>query len=100
MPYVEIVIKMPEEEYEHIVNREKFYSLDKSTQEWLNNKTLIRVIDGTLIPKGHGDLIDKSNLLTVSDIRSDGSEYTFVPYSEIEDAPIIIEANKESEVKE
>ena len=51
--------------------------------------------NGTPLTKGHGDLIDVSNLLTVTDIREDGSEFTYVPYSEIEDAPTIIEADKE-----
>ena len=55
--------------------------------------------NGTPLPKGHGNLKDVSNLLTVTDIRSDGSEFTYVSYSEIEDAPTIIEADKESEDK-
>ena len=50
--------------------------------------------NGTPLPKGHGDLIDVSTLLTVTDITSDGSEFTYVPYSEIEDAPTIIERDK------
>lgn len=58
------------------------------------------IVHSTPLPKGHGDLIDVSNLLTVTDIREDGSEFTYVPYSEIEDAPIIIEADKESKSKE
>ncbi|MCR5201828.1 MAG: hypothetical protein K6D02_01855 [Lachnospiraceae bacterium] len=45
------------------------------------------------LPKGHGDLIDKSDLLTVTDIRADGSEFTYIPYSEIDNAAIIIEAD-------
>lgn len=55
------------------------------------------VANGTPLPKGHGRLIDASELLTVTDIREDCSEFTYVPYSEIEDAPTIIEADKESE---
>lgn len=31
-------------------------------------------------------LIDADNLITVTDIREDGREITYVPYSEIEDA--------------
>lgn len=32
-------------------------------------------------------LIDAENLMTVTDIREDGTEITYVPYSEIESAP-------------
>lgn len=32
-------------------------------------------------------LIDAENLMTVTDIREDGTEITHVPYSEIESAP-------------
>ena len=31
-------------------------------------------------------LIDAENLMTVTDIREDGTEITYVPYSEIESA--------------
>lgn len=34
-----------------------------------------------------GRLIDAEELMTVTDIREDGTEVTYVPYSEIEDAP-------------
>lgn len=49
----------------------------------------------TILPKGHGRLIDVSELLTITDIRADGSEFTYVPYSEIEDAPTIVKADKD-----
>lgn len=58
------------------------------------------VANGTPLPKGHGKLIDASNLLTVTDIRKDGTELTYVPYEEIENAEAIIEADTESEDKE
>lgn len=48
---------------------------------------------GTPFPKGHGRLIDDSNLMTVTDYDGE-NEKTYVPYSEIEDAPTIIEADK------
>lgn len=53
------------------------------------------VIDGVELSKGHGDLIDKSELTTVTEIEPDGSEYTYVPYSEIENANVVVEADKE-----
>lgn len=53
------------------------------------------VIDGVELSKGHGDLIDKSELTTVTEIKPDGSECTYVPYSEIENANVIIETDNE-----
>jgi len=46
------------------------------------------------LPKGHGDLKDVSNFITITDIRADGSEYTYVSYDEIESASTIIEADR------
>lgn len=53
------------------------------------------VIDGVELPKVHGDLIDKSELTTVTEIKPDSSECTYVPYSEIENANVVVEADKE-----
>ena len=39
-------------------------------------------------------LIDAENLMTVTDIREDGTEITYVPYSEIESAPTAYDLNK------
>lgn len=39
-------------------------------------------------------LIDADNLMTVTDIREDGTEITYVPYSEIEDAPTAYDLDK------
>lgn len=59
-------------------------------------KTVEQIIaNGTPLPKSHGDLIDKSELTTVTEIKPDGSECTYVPYSEIENANVVVEADKE-----
>lgn len=39
-------------------------------------------------------LIDAENLMTVTDIREDGTEITYVPYSEIESAPTAYDVDK------
>lgn len=39
-------------------------------------------------------LIDAENLMTVTDIREDGKEITYVPYSEIESAPTTYDLDK------
>ena len=55
---------------------------------------------GTPLPKGHGDLIDRNELLDCSyEIDSMYCEYDeVVNVDDIKDAPTIIEADKESEV--
>lgn len=39
-------------------------------------------------------LIDAENLMTVTDICEDGTEITYVPYSEIESAPTAYDVDK------
>lgn len=41
-----------------------------------------------------GRLIDEGELMTVTDIREDGTEVTYVHYSEIEDAPTAYDLDK------
>lgn len=88
MADIELVIKIPEEIYNDIQSR------DWKNGEWIFSEEWKAIHKGTPLPKGHGNLKDVSNLLTVTDIRSDGSEFTYVSYSEIEGAPTIIEADK------
>lgn len=39
-------------------------------------------------------LIDADELSTVTDIREDGAEFTYIPYSEIEEAPTAYDIDK------
>lgn len=101
---MQIVINIDKEDYEKI--RETSFventeiMLKQSSEDRKGTMMLFRVIDaikkGTLLPKGHGDLIDKSELTTVTEIKPDGSEITYVPYSEIEEANVMIKADKEN----
>ena len=92
MADMELVIKIPKEIYE-LCKRDKLHYEDASLLEY-------SVANGTPLPKGHGRLIDASNLLTVTDYDGE-NEKTYILYDEIEDAPTIIEADKaESEDKE
>lgn len=88
----EIVIKLDEGILQGIVeeNRETARHIVQSFQATIADA----IKNGTPLPKGHGDLIDRSNLITTTDIRTDGIEFTYVPYSEIEYAPTIIEEDK------
>ena len=81
-----IVIDIPDLTYESIM---KSKVLKDVGADFIRN--------GTPLPKGHGRLIDASQLLTVTECLKDGTERCYVPYTHIEDAPTIIEADKEME---
>ncbi len=78
MAEIELVVKLPEEEYKIIKN----YTAPMTWAEHL-------IKNGTLLPKGHGRLID-ADALPLDDIDSAnyGSNYILI-------APTIIEADRE-----
>lgn len=86
---MKIVIDIPEEEYNtgQLVHYFGCYS----------DKLDMVIYDGTPLPKGHGDLIDRDSL----ELDSDWSEYYdgFSAYSEsqVRLASTIIEADKEGD---
>jgi hypothetical protein len=78
--------------------------IEDSLYEWVHRQLDVdegwsmvqdAIMSGIVLPRGHGKLIDTSELLTVTDIREDGSEVTYVLYSDIENANTIIEADRE-----
>lgn len=84
---MEILIKLDKRLYEYA----KHHTLTSSEIDEICDA----IVNGTIPPKGHGDLIDINELTTVTEIRPDGSECTYVPYSEIENANVVVEADKE-----
>lgn len=86
---MEIVIKIPDELYDNICLMSK--------SRLPGNLLFDCLANGTPLPKGHGDLIDKSDLLTTADIREDGSKFTYVFYSEIDNAQTIISESEDDE---
>ena len=71
MPDIELVIKISKIEYEHLTNKEKFYSLIKSKQEWLINKILYHIVDSTPLTEGHGRIGDLDKLIKAMKERND-----------------------------
>ena len=64
------------------------------------NDTDLAILSGQILPKGHGDLIDRQKLLSELDtmIEADSlREYDILFSSDVENAPTIIEADKEVE---
>lgn len=98
---VEVVIKIPEREYEELKrHRETFEAIKKIHGENGNGyfSYEMTVYDGTLLPKGHGRLIDANELeecKEMMDTISDGSKYA-VRMDDIRNMSTIIEADTES----
>lgn len=94
MADIELVIKIPEETYNDIQSRdwkngERWYS-----EEWK------AIHNGTPLPKGHGDLVDRDDLLADSYCIDDWSctEINIVDVMTVKMADAIIEADKGSEI--
>ena len=89
-----LMIDIPEDVYDHACSR---------SEDSNDGYTAMRAIaKGIPLPKGHGRLIDADELFL--DIQTDeqmrlGEHLAWVR-ERIEDAPTIIEADKESEVEE
>lgn len=96
MTDIELVIKISEEQYSLIMQSHR-----RGVERYISKEAMMHAIkNGTPLPKGHGRLIDASNLLTVTDYDSE-NEKTYVLYDEIDNALTIIEADKaESEAEE
>ena len=93
MSDIELVIKIPEHLYSVIKNKECTH----------NNVLTEAVFNGTVLPKGHGDLIDRSKLVygcsfseygCDSICHCDGCYYAICKARTINSADIIIKAGK------
>lgn len=87
---MQIVIDIPEELYKNVVERTKM--------GYVGSDVWIAVANGKPLPKGHGRLID------VDALREDFKTSRKITFAEllhiaciVDHAPIIIEADKESE---
>lgn len=89
MADIELVIKISEEEYINIKNAVN--SLIENGVECASmSKVCLAILDGKSLPKGHGRLID-ADALNRKDINCAN-----VPMNFIDNAPTIIEADRES----
>lgn len=92
---MELVIKIPEKMYKHILSMQFFVPSSRSGKSFLN-EILKAIRMGTPLPKGHGDLKDADDIALIDEQFYVPSDY-YVAESAINDAPTIIEADKESE---
>lgn len=91
--YVEVVVKVPKIKYEAIINR------NTEWDEW----TLETIRNGILLPKEHGDLIDRDELVYDCSFNKygcdnichcNGCSYNIIRESDINKAPIIVKSDK------
>ena len=80
--------------------------IDEEQWDWLRNGfpdeddgeyAIKAIVNGVPLPKDHGRLIDVDDLEISTGTIDDWSERDFVYLDEIEDAPSIINADKENE---
>lgn len=99
MEYVELVVKIPEEIRPTLIHN---IQLSQDLQSLCDSCIQQAIRTGTPLPKGHGKLIDADAL--EMDKKVCGDRYLsgtslFVANKVIEQAPAIIEADKESEAE-
>ena len=101
---MQIVINIPEEKYNQIINSYQGTTVRPKDYE-------IAIIKGTVLPKGHGDLIDRSKIYKAIPAEEDNctgmgmtleemdayNEGIDAMYRLVKGAKPIIEADKESE---
>lgn len=92
MTDIELVIKIPEEVYEHILKTKSIP--DMLGIDIVNTINAVKI--GTPLPKGHGDLIDRNALeYEIASIEGYSElDYECVEKEDIEQAPVIIEADE------
>ena len=86
---IQIVVEMPEEAYKLLKNE---------GVDWLGAEHILNAVaNGTPLKRGHGDLIDRDDLLVDSYYTCDlsGNEINIVDVMTVEMADAIIEADKE-----
>ncbi len=90
MANIELVIKIPEKEYRNICLMSKD-GIGIALYDWVAN--------GTPLPKGHGDLIDRKELKkeVYTTTEWNGDVHKIIYEASVDDAEAIIEAEGENE---
>lgn len=81
---MQIVIDIPKTAYEYFVQGLR-YTDDVEM-------AIIAIVDGTPLPKGHGDLIDKKEITAFRELECNGHDI-----ESLDEFTVIIEADTESE---
>ncbi len=91
MADIELVIKLSEKNIEHLKRLGALW-IESENGSSIVSKALL---EGTILPKGHGDLIDRSDLTPDSDY--DDGEFLAVSIGQINEVQAIIEADEDLE---
>lgn len=91
---VELVVKMPKEDYDLLMSGRFFIYGAKGNGKTITSEIMKSICTGKLLPKGHGDLIDR-NELVVDHTSYDWDDYVSV--EQIKNAEAVVEADKEEE---
>jgi len=108
---MKIVIDIPEEQYELISNKIKSLRNEATHNNYPNKEFIpsgwVAIADGKVLPEGHGDLIDRSKLVFYRckenimdcppnyDFTCQNCEYGWTCRLNIDEAPAVIEGDKE-----
>ena len=80
MGTVEVVIKVPKDEYDYI-------QLYGSIKPFSANFIAKQIANGTVLPEGHGDLVDMNTVTSTYNLQGELTSY---------DAVVVLEADKEA----
>lgn len=90
MANMELVIKIPEEQY-NVIKSDLYNTFSAEMKEW----GLEAIRNGTSLPKGHGRLIDENDIEWARHQEERNYiDYYVVDWEDIRKAPTIIEADK------
>ena len=89
MEEVELVIKLSEKDLKSV--RDKIFTISEM-YETTQGRVYCAIVSGIPLPKGHGDLIDRQELLKSTLCKTFGLRSV-----DIENAPTIIEADRSNE---
>lgn len=96
MKNIELVIEIPEEIRLALINN---IQLSPDQQSICDSYIKHAIINSTPLSKGHGDLVDRNDLLAKSYVINDyaGNEVNIIDRTTVETANTIIEAEKSEE---
>lgn len=104
MADIELVIKMPEAEYDECIMQVKMIEQEGIYYESSNYTLKKYIANGIPLPEGHGDLKDMDEIIEKIRKLPNAGVHWFINaesvFNTILDAPTIIKANSESEDKE
>lgn len=89
MADIELVIKIPEVFYESLRNTDVIIAGRRNGKLFMSSVIFNAIVNGTLLPKGHGDLIDRKALMDNGYQMEPVEMWYGIKYT-----PTIIEADK------